>query len=42
MPLDERVARWKSDWAALEANPTAVWARRCLAALETAGAQRVA
>ncbi|MCM0018474.1 MAG: trehalose-6-phosphate synthase [Tagaea sp.] len=38
MPLDERVARWRADWAALDANPAAVWARRFLAALESAEA----
>jgi trehalose 6-phosphate synthase len=33
MPLDERVARWKADWATIEANTAGAWAHGYLAAL---------
>ncbi|MBL8805707.1 MAG: trehalose-6-phosphate synthase [Rhodospirillales bacterium] len=36
MPLDERIARWKTDLATVETNTAGAWANRYLAALEAA------
>ncbi|MBI1244685.1 MAG: trehalose-6-phosphate synthase [Alphaproteobacteria bacterium] len=36
MPFEERIARWKADYATVEANTAGVWARGYLATLEAA------